>query len=153
MSKRFDLLDKSGFVESLSRKAAGKLPVFPTKTSGLDIMPAGRCSNDGVASEGIANGAVKTCIGQLFEQYSYDIILLDSPPVLPVADAAILAGQVDGTILVEREHVSRRSAVADALIRLGSAGGRLLGTVFVGSDVHQDYRYAYGYSYGKTRGS
>jgi receptor protein-tyrosine kinase len=71
-------------------------------------------------------------------------MLLDSSPILPVADATILSGQVDGTIMVERELVSQRSNVIDALARLDSAGGRLMGTVFVGSGGSGKYGYGYG---------
>jgi capsular exopolysaccharide synthesis family protein len=153
LSKRLAVLDKPGLRESLKDKAAGELHVFPTETAGLDVMPAGNRSNGDVVFEEIANGAFRSCIGRLFEQYGYDIILLDTPPLLPVADAAILAGQVDGAILVEREHVSRRTEIANALLRLGATGGRLLGTVFVGSVEQDHYGYAYSYShYGsKTR--
>ena len=79
--------------------------------------------------------------------------MLDGPPILPVADAVILAGQVDGTIMVERERVSQRAEVADALMRLGAADGWLLGTVFVGSVGERDYGYKYGYHYAKERHS
>lgn len=146
LSQRLKVTDKPGFRESLKDKTAESLHVFPTETAGLDIMPAGQRISGDIVFEEIANGAFKSCIGQLFERYGYDIILLDTPPILPVADAAILAGQVDATIMVEREHVSRRTEVARALVRLGSTGGRLLGTVFVGS-AEQDH-YGYGYSYG-----
>lgn len=147
LSNRFELLDKPGFLESLSGKAVDGLPVFPTKTPGLDVMPCGKRGSDDVVFEDIANGAFKACVGRLLKECSYDIILLDSPPILPVADATILAGQVDGTIMVEREHISRRTDVADALIRLGSAGGRLLGTVFVGSSGRREYGYTYRYGH------
>jgi Mrp family chromosome partitioning ATPase len=60
-----------------------------------------------------------------------------------LADAAILSGQVDGTILVERQIVSNRVDINKALERLGSAGGHLLGTVFVGSSSRDKYRYAH----------
>jgi capsular exopolysaccharide synthesis family protein len=148
LSKRMQLLDKPGFRESLKDKAAESLHVFPTETDGLEVMPAGQQSDGPIMLEEIANGAFKSCVGRLFQQHGYDIILVDTPPILPVADAIILAGQVDGTVLVEREHVSRRTEVANALVRLGSAGGRLLGTVFVGSVDHDHYGYGYGY-YGK----
>jgi len=65
-----------------------------------------------------------------------------------VADAAILSSQVDGTIMVERELVSQRANVANALARLSSAGGRLLGTVFIGSNGREHYGYGYNYAYG-----
>jgi receptor protein-tyrosine kinase len=144
LTKRFDLLDKSGFMESLRCRSADEQYIFPTETSGLSIMPAGTQGDDGALFEETANGAFKACIGELRKRYN--IILLDSPPILPVADAAILSSQVDGTIMVERELVSRRSNVINALARLGSAGGRLLGTVFVGSDDHEDYGYDYYYN-------
>ena len=96
--------------------------------------------------EEIANGAFKTCIRELRKQY--DIILLDSSPILSLADATILSSQVDGSIMVERELVSQRANVINALARLGSAGGRLLGTVFVGSGSHE--KYGYGYHYSRT---
>jgi capsular exopolysaccharide synthesis family protein len=155
LSKRFSLLDMPGLIESLSDKTIDNLPLYPTKTPGLDIMPAGKRSNSDPVFEEIANGGFKTCIRRLFKQCSYDIILVDSPPILPVADAIILAGQVDGVIMVEREHVSRRTDVMAALTRLGATGGHLLGTVFVGSSDVEGYGYAhkYGHGYGKSRES
>ena len=148
LTKRFGLSDKSGFIESLRCRSVDKRHIFPTETSGLSIMPAGKRGDDHVVFEEIADGAFKACIDQLREQY--DIILLDSSPILPVADATILSNQVDGTIMVERELVSRRSNVIDALARLDSAGGHLIGTVFVGSGGREGYGYGY---YGKTSGS
>jgi tyrosine-protein kinase Etk/Wzc len=144
LTKRFNLPDKSGFLESLSSRMVDKRHIFPTETFGLSIMPAGKRSNDDTVFEETANGAFKTCISQLQKQYN--IILLDSSPILPVADATILSSQVDGTIMVEREHISQRANVINALARLGSAGGRLLGTVFVGSSNNEGYKYDYHYS-------
>jgi Mrp family chromosome partitioning ATPase len=67
--------------------------------------------------------------------------MLDSPPILPVADATILSSQVDGTIMVERENVSNRSDIFSALTRLSSARGCLMGTVFIGSGSYEKYGY------------
>ena len=144
MTKRFNLLGKSGFLESLSHKSVDKRHIFPTETFGLSILPAGKRTSNGMVFEETANGAFKACIGQLRKQFN--IILLDSSPILPVADATILSSQVDGTIMVERELVSRRANVINAIARLGSAGGRILGTVFVGSDSNEGYGYNYSYS-------
>ena len=147
LTKQFELSDKSGLMESLSGKSTNKRCVFPTETPSLSIMPAGKRADDGAVFEQTANGAFKAFIGQLRKQYN--IILLDSPPILPVADAAILSGQVDGTIIVERELVSKRTNIIDALARLDSAGGRVLGTVFIGTSENE--KYGYGYHYGKTK--
>ncbi len=147
LTKHFkNLSDQPGFIQSLRCRSIYKRHIFQTETSGLSIVPAGKRGDDDAVLEEIANGAVQSCIDRLRKQYN--IILLDSPPILPLADAAILSSQVDGTIMVERELVSRRADVISALARLGSAGGRLLGTVFIGSGSHEKYGYAS--HYGRT---
>jgi len=132
-----NLTDQSGFIQSLRRGSVYQRHIFQTETSGLSIVPAGKKGDDGEVLEEIANGAFHACISELRKHY--DMILLDSAPILPLADAAILSSQVDGAIMVERELISRRAEVITALARLGSAGGRLLGTVFIGSDSHEKY--------------
>ena len=106
-------------MDSLRDDSTAHLPVFPTRTPGLSVMPVGRRGDSDVAFEDISNGAFEACMDRLRKQYKWDIILLDGPPLLPVADASILAGQVNGTIMVEREGLSQRTHVADALARLG----------------------------------
>jgi capsular exopolysaccharide synthesis family protein len=138
LTKQFELSDQSGLMEFLSGSSSDRQCVFSTETPGLSIMPAGKRGDDnGAVFEQPANGAFKVFIGQIRKQYN--IILLDGPPILPVADAVILSNQVDGTIIVERELVSRRTDVINALARLSSASGRLLGTVFIGSDSNGKY--------------
>ncbi|MHC4103941.1 MAG: GumC family protein, partial [Planctomycetota bacterium] len=65
MTKRFNLLGKSGFLESLSHKSVDKRHIFPTETFGLSIMPAGKRTNNSMVFEETANGAFKACIGPL----------------------------------------------------------------------------------------
>ena len=149
LSKRFGISNKSGFMESLRCKSVDRRQIFATDTPGLSIMPAGSPNENGAAFEETANGAFKACIDQL--RRHFDIVLLDSSPMLPVADATILSSQVDGTIMVERELVSHRGNVVDALARLDSAGGRLMGTVFFGSSPGRNYGSCYGYGYGSSK--
>ena len=139
LSKQFDLLEKPGFIDALSSRSVTPGQIFPMGTPGLSVMPAGTRGDDEKAFEEIANGAFKACMSQLSLHCNYDVILLDSPPILSGADATIIAGQVNGTIMVEREHLSRRTDVLEALTRLGSARGRLMGTVFVGSSDHEGH--------------
>jgi Mrp family chromosome partitioning ATPase len=102
-------------------------------------MPVGKQDEDDLEFEEIANGAFKACLDKLRKQYN--IIMLDSSPILSVADATILSSQVDGIVMVERENISHRSDIINALARLGSAGGRLMGTVFIGSSSYKQYGY------------
>ena len=139
LTKRFGLYEESGFIQSLHQRSVNSQHIFPTDTSGLSIVPAGKQGEDDMELEEIANGAFKTCIDKL--RKSYDIILMDSSPILSVADATILSSQVDGTIIVERENISRRIDLINALARLSSAGGSLMGTVFIGSGSNRQYGY------------
>jgi len=138
LTRQFNLYDKSGFIQSLSRKAPSRYYIYKTEeVPGLSFMPAGEKGPNGAAFDETANGDFKSHIDKLRKKYN--IILLDSPPVLPVADATILSNQVDGTIIVERESVSRRADVLNTLTRLSSAGGHLIGTVFIGSSSLKNY--------------
>ena len=60
---------------------------------------------------------------------AYEIVIFDTPPLLPVTDAAVTAAVADGVILVVRHGKTRREQVADALDALASVDARVLGTV------------------------
>ena len=77
-----------------------------------------------------------------------DLVILDSAPVLPITDAVVLSGTVDGVILVASAETADRRQVARAVDRLHSVEANVLGTVFNG-DTSRDndlYRYGYGYA-------
>lgn len=78
----------------------------------------------------------------------YDVVLIDAPPVLPVADAAVLGRQADGAILVVRHGKTTKDQVATAVERLESVDAVLLGTVFNRTPEKGNDGYGYGYGYG-----
>jgi len=80
LSKRLNLADKSGFIESLQNRSVDKRHVFPTNTPGLSVIPAGSQNGGDLVFEETANGAFKACINQL--RKDYNIILLDSSPIV-----------------------------------------------------------------------
>lgn len=87
----------------------------------------------------------------------FDVVIIDAPPMLPVADASILATEVDGVLLLTRHGTTSREQLRQAVARLEAVGGRLFGTVlnrtprkFLGT---YGYGYEYGYGYGSTSGS
>jgi len=59
----------------------------------------------------------------------FDTIIIDSPPLLPVTDAAVTAAQADGVLLVVRHGSTRRDQVQQSLAALESVDARVLGTV------------------------
>jgi capsular exopolysaccharide synthesis family protein len=78
----------------------------------------------------------------------YDFVLIDAPPLLPVTDAALLAAESDGAVLVVHHGATRRDEVASSVSRLDSVGARLLGTVVSMSPIPKRGRSRYGYGYG-----
>ncbi len=77
----------------------------------------------------------------------YDFVLVDAPPVLAVADASILASQMDGVIMVTRYGVTRKDQVQQTRETFQKANANLIGVVLnqakIGGD---DYNYYYYYS-------
>lgn len=74
----------------------------------------------------------------------FDYLLLDTPPVERVSDATILAGQVDGTLLVFNARNTRKAAVRLSMHSLQSVGANVLGTVMNSVKTGKgDYYYGY----------
>ena len=77
-------------------------------------------------------------LGQL-----YDTVLIDSPPIFPVTDAAILATVVDGVVLVVRGERTDRQVVREALDRLRFVNATVVGVVLNGVDPAGGYYTQY----------
>ena len=147
LAARFAIKSSPGLQDILANPRSEIEGICQTNVPGLDILPAGSTATH-AERELLANGLFSGLINRWRERY--DLVLFDGAPLLGPADAAILAGGVDGTILVVRERHDRREAVLESLAVLSAAGGRLFGTVFVGSGNHSGYGYGYGYDYGSA---
>jgi capsular exopolysaccharide synthesis family protein len=82
----------------------------------------------------------------------YDRVILDSPPIGPVTDPAIIGSATDGVVLVLRAGHTTREATQFARRQLADAGARILGLVINQTDRKgSGYGYGYGYyaSYGR----
>ena len=77
----------------------------------------------------------------------YDQVVIDSPPTLGLADAALLAHIAKGTVLVVNAGGTRREAAISSVKRLHAAHARLVGAVMTKYDAKQS-GYGYGYGYG-----
>lgn len=156
LSVRLGLKPESGLAALLNGEANESQTIIPSGTTNLDVLLAGEVPED-FDPELLANGVFAGCVERWKEHYDY--ILLDSPPVLPVADAQVLASLADGTLMVMRASHDRREEASDAYAQLNSAGGRLLGTVLIGGQAGQEgggeygHYYRYYRSYGATSGN
>ncbi len=88
-------------------------------------------------AELLGSTAMRRMLDQL--RTRFDRVILDSPPILPLADVAVLAPMIDGTLLVVRAGVTPKPAIENALRAFDSS--RLLGVVLNESGMEEDYRY------------
>ncbi|MGC5257542.1 polysaccharide biosynthesis tyrosine autokinase [Gordonia sp. DT218] len=74
----------------------------------------------------------------------YDFVVVDSPPIIPVTDAAVIAGSVDGVIVVARAGTSSMPSTANACAQMRAAGISIVGVVLNGVSARiSEYRYSY----------
>lgn len=134
-----------GFSEVLRGEVQPGEAIRATAVSRLWAMSAGHW--DAHAVQALAQDQVRDMMATLKEQY--DFIIVDSSPVLPVADSLLLAERVDGVLFSVMRNVSRLPAVWAAQQRLQSLGIRTLGAVIIG-DQGKSYGAGSYYQYAQT---
>jgi len=110
----------------------------------LNVMTSGTIPHN--PAEFINSPKFLEVIHQMREEY--DIVLLDTPPILPIADAVMMSSKVDGVILVYQVGRIGRSALKRAKFLVDHAQGKVLGTVLtnVRAEITPEYGY-YRYEY------
>ena len=114
----------------------------------LSVLPAGTVPPN--PSELLGSAAMARLITEL--RSTYDVVLFDTPPLLPVTDAAILSRFVGGVILVVSAGRANRHHLEGAISALANAGSKVSGIVLTmlptkGPDAYGYGRYGYGYTY------
>jgi capsular exopolysaccharide synthesis family protein len=154
LSRMFEEEQTMGLSDVLKGDVAPEEAVVELRDGGFHLLPAG--------SLGQHPGWLfrEQRIGQVLGRYRqmFDLVILDTPPLLPVADALSLGRWVDGAIMVIRYDMSRFPLVERARRRLISAGIPILKTVVNAVKTSRfgsgyNYRYGYGDAYGYSYGS
>lgn len=104
------------------------------------------------AAELLTGSRLGVLIERLLERF--DHVVIDSPPVMGLADAPLIASRVEGVVYAVESHGIRSSLVKTALGRLASANARIFGgvlTKFEARKAHYGYGYEYGYNYGRGK--
>jgi capsular exopolysaccharide synthesis family protein len=140
LHRLYDLPLTPGLGEVLRGEAILNDAVRPTSTNDLWVLPTGGI--DAKSLQILAQGGIREVFDQLREHY--DFVIVDSSPVLPVADALMMAPHVDGVLFAVFRGISRMPAVQSAYERLSGMGVRMLGAVVNGGDS-QFYGNAYAY--------
>jgi capsular exopolysaccharide synthesis family protein len=82
----------------------------------------------------------------------FDIVVVDSPPLLGLADAPLLAATIPAVVMVVESGKTRTAAAVDGIHRLLAAGANILGVTLTKTGTkHSGYGYPYGYGYGYGR--
>ncbi|MFZ5672254.1 MAG: GumC family protein [Pseudomonadota bacterium] len=126
--------------------AGAKLPqdvAQDTRVNHLTFIPAGPLPPN--PAELLAGSRFTSLLGLATE--SFDVVIVDSPPIMGLADAPLLAGVVSGTLLVVAANETRREAAKVAVKRLHFARASIIGAVLSKFDAAQ-VGYGYGYGYG-----
>ncbi len=143
--KLFDLTLQMGVSEVLLQEVDAADAVQPTSVPNLWVIPAGQCSTRVITA--LAQGhPLETLFNQLRGQF--DFIIVDSCPVLPVADALLIGQHVDGVVFSIMQDISQLPKVQVASEKLQQLNVPLLGAVVNNVSGGSAY-YAYGYNYVK----
>lgn len=108
----------------------------------LFVLPCGKLPEN--PAELLDSAPLRRLLVDLRERF--DVVILDSPPVLPVADPLILAGKVDGVVVVTRCDQTTRGELQRALSQLAQGDANMLGVVLNEVDARTE-RYDYGGGY------
>lgn len=114
---------------------------------GLFALPAGPPPPS--AADLLSGDRFRRLIGQLIEHF--DHVIVDAPPVMGLADAPLIASQVEGVVFVIEAHATGKSVARVSVSRLQAAHARMLGVIVSKFDTkraHYGYGYDYGYGYG-----
>jgi tyrosine-protein kinase Etk/Wzc len=137
----FRVRRNDGLTNVLVGKASVKEAIRQTRVRNLFLLPSGTIPKN--PSEFLASKIMQKLIAKVSEQF--DIVLLDSPPVIAVTDSAVLASHLDGVILVIRSEKTDRDGLLRSVTLMKNVNAKILGVLVNGLDIHHRYGSYYKY--------
>jgi capsular exopolysaccharide synthesis family protein len=135
----FDINNNKGLTNYLTTEMDLNEVIIPTSVDNLSVMPSGVLPSDAV---GILNSQrMSDMIAEL--KLRYDLIFFDSPPMLGVSDASVIASEVDQTIIVVQHRRFPRAMLTRVKQAILGVGGTALGVVLNNVDLKHDQNYSY----------
>ncbi|GAA4840190.1 polysaccharide biosynthesis tyrosine autokinase [Actinomycetospora corticicola] len=139
IAARLGLVAESGLTDVLGRRV-DLAHATQNWGPGVDVLVAGTLPHN--PSELLSSAAMADLLTTL--RARYDVVLVDAPPLGPVADAAILASGCDGAVLLCRSGATPRAKVTAAVEALSAVGARLHGAVLTMTAAPRGSYDAYG---------
>lgn len=147
LADRLGIDDTVGTTTVLIGKVSLDEALATYQDTGLQVLTCGPIPPN--PSELLQSTAMEKLISDLRDRF--DIVILDTPPLLPVTDAAILATQADGAVIVLRFGRTGKDELAQAIQRLDAVDARNLGVVVNRAPTRRaSSGYAYGYGHDVT---
>jgi succinoglycan biosynthesis transport protein ExoP len=135
----FDVNNNKGLTNYLTTEMDLSEVILPTSVDNLSVMPSGVLPSDAV---GILNSQrMSDMIAEL--KLRYDLIFFDSPPMLGVSDASVIASEVDQTIIVVQHRRFPRAMLTRVKQAILGVSGTVLGVVLNNVDLKHDQNYSY----------
>jgi capsular exopolysaccharide synthesis family protein len=139
----FDINNSVGLTNYLTTELMLEDVILQTPVDNLYFMPSGILPAD---AAGILNSRRMSELIQDVKQ-RFDLVLVDSPPILGVSDASVLASEVDLTMLVVQHRKLPRNMLLRVKQAVENVGGHVIGVVLNNVDVRSDSQYQYYTSY------
>lgn len=136
----FGAINANGLSTLLQGAAPLEEAVEPTEVNGLELLPAGPAAHN--PAEMLNSPVFTELLDTLYDRY--DFVVIDSAPVVGLADSRIIAASCDATVLVLRAGVSTRRTAELARGGLGSVGAQMVGIVVNDADEGMQSSYPYG---------
>lgn len=144
----FRLTNDAGVTTAMLDHSALDVHAVQTEVENLRVLVAGPSAPN--PAELLQSKSFIKLLDALQEKY--DRIVIDSPPVVPVTDPAVLSKHVDGTLLVIRAFKTTRDLARQAIRSLRDVNAPLVGTILNAVDLtRREYGY-YHYYYYKHEG-
>lgn len=139
----FDINNSVGLTNYLTTELMLEDVILQTPVDNLYFMPSGILPSD---AAGILNSRRMSELIQDVKQ-RFDLVLVDSPPILGVSDASVLASEVDLTMIVVQHRKLPRNMLLRVKQAVENVGGHVIGVVLNNVDVRSDSQYQYYTSY------
>jgi len=139
----FDINNTVGLTNYLTTELMLEDVILQTPVDNLYFMPSGVLPAD---AAGILNSRRMSELIQDVKQ-RFDLVLVDSPPILGVSDASVLASEVDLTMVVVQHRKLPRNMLLRVKQAVENVGGNVIGVVLNNVDVRSDSQYQYYTSY------
>jgi len=141
----FQVENSTGFSDLLQAEPGTHAPlahfVRPTQIRNLTVLPSGSCE--------VSPASLLLRMPAVLEQMrrEYDLVVVDAPPLMHLADARLLGRLADGMVLVFRSKVTASEVVRSIRQRLAEDGTKVLGTILNDWDAsHHQQKYGYYYT-------